>query len=88
MTTSTKTTAPQGRHPMKRAENGTMGSVLSITLPLSMVVDIERLAMSCGVNRSFWSSAVLTGNRTQCAFGKGHTTEGGKGNGREEHCNH
>ena len=52
---------------MRRAANGTMGSVLSITLPPSMVVDIERLARSYGVNRSFWSSVVLTGNRT-CAW--------------------
>ena len=37
---------------MRRAANGTMGSVLSMALPPSMVVDIDRLAMLCGVNRS------------------------------------
>lgn len=37
---------------MRRAANGTMGSVLSMTLPPSMVADIDRLARSCGVNRS------------------------------------
>lgn len=37
---------------MRRAANGTMGSVLSMTLPPSMVADIDRLARLCGVNRS------------------------------------
>lgn len=37
---------------MRRAANGTMGSVLSMTLPPSMVADIDRLARMCGVNRS------------------------------------
>lgn len=37
---------------MGRAANGTMGSVLSMTLPPSMVADIDRIARLCGVNRS------------------------------------
>lgn len=37
---------------MRRAANGTMGSVLSVTVPPSMVADIDSLARLCGVNRS------------------------------------
>ena len=56
---------------MRRAANGTMGSVLSMTLPPSMVADIDRIARLCGVNRSeFIRTAVA---EKAASMGFGHT---------------
>ena len=50
---------------MKRAGNGTTGATISMTLSPQIVDGINVAARMCGMNRSFWSSVVLTGNRTQ-----------------------
>lgn len=53
---------------MRRAANGTMGSVLSMTLPPSMVADIDRLARLCGVNRSEFIRAAIAEKAASMGF--------------------